>query len=550
MKMKRTVMIILAMLMLVTVIAGCNKQEADNAATTSTKQEATAKPEAKVTEAPEEIVMGYPIVEDGSVTLKYWLPIHPNAAKFIRDYGENEAFQELEKKTGVKVEYIHPTIGNEKENFNLLLVSGDLPDMMMIQLLPPKDVSKYKGGEFKGVNDGVFLNLKDYLEDYAPDYNELINSNSDVQNAVFGSDGEVAAFYKLNFNPTPPARRFIMRKDWLDEFGMDTPKTLNDIENYLKNAKETKDIAPYLFTSTGKEELLIGAYNILPDFYRKDDKVSLGIIQPEFKEYLALMNKWWEAGYISKDFTTFTNDPSIEPVFGTGDGGLYVGSVDTAYSKFTVAMEIAIESAPEPRLNENDAIHTRKMDFPLKKDVTVISNSSENKEIAVRWMNYAYTEEGSNIYNYGVEGKSWNMVDGKPQYTDYMLNNPDLPTNNALWILRVHFTPKLETASVLDMNPTIVKNVDGAAFRKRWSDYPNTDFSYRLPPIQLTSEELDARTSIMTQVNTYADEMILKFVVGVEPISNFDKYLEDLKAFGVDEAVAITQDAYDRFINK
>ncbi|MDR2072423.1 MAG: hypothetical protein LBP60_03200, partial [Spirochaetaceae bacterium] len=43
---------------------------------------------------------GYPIVTDGSVTLRYWTTLNASASKYIKGYAENTAHQEIEKKTG------------------------------------------------------------------------------------------------------------------------------------------------------------------------------------------------------------------------------------------------------------------------------------------------------------------------------------------------------------------------------------------------------------------------------------------------------------------
>ena len=36
-----------------------------------------------------------------------------------------------------------------------------------------------------------------------------------------------------------------------------------------------------------------------------------------------------------------------------------------------------------------------------------------------------------------------------------------------------------------------------------------------------------------------------EFIIGVEPIENFDTYFETVKSMKIEEAVRITQDAYD-----
>ena len=57
----------------------------------------------------------------------------------------------------------------------------------------------------------------------------------------------------------------------------------------------------------------------------------------------------------------------------------------------------------------------------------------EDPEKVAQFLNYGYTKEGHMLYNFGIEGESYEMVDGKPIYTDYVLNNPDgLTANQAL----------------------------------------------------------------------------------------------------------------------
>ena len=49
------------------------------------------------------------------------------------------------------------------------------------------------------------------------------------------------------------------------------------------------------------------------------------------------------------------------------------------------------------------------------------------------WCNYWYTPEGTLLANYGIEGKSWEYnEDGEPQFTDLILNNPDMAFDIAI----------------------------------------------------------------------------------------------------------------------
>lgn len=51
----------------------------------------------------------------------------------------------------------------------------------------------------------------------------------------------------------------------------------------------------------------------------------------------------------------------------------------------------------------------------------------------------------------------------------------------------------------------------------------------------------------MNDVKTYRDEMMAKFIMGAEPLSNFDKFVSTLKSMGIDEAVKAKQAALDRY---
>ena len=83
-----------------------------------------------------------------------------------------------------------------------------------------------------------------------------------------------------------------------------------------------------------------------------------------------------------------------------------------------------------------------------------------------------------------------------------------------------------------------------------WKGDTNEQNFLRLPPVTLTTEEAGERADIMIQVDTYANEMMLKFITGAESLDYFDTYLQELSARGLDRAIAITQTALDRYLAK
>ncbi|GIP15611.1 hypothetical protein J40TS1_12530 [Paenibacillus montaniterrae] len=72
----------------------------------------------------------------------------------------------------------------------------------------------------------------------------------------------------------------------------------------------------------------------------------------------------------------------------------------------------------------------------------------------------------------------------------------------------------------------------------------------RIPPVSIAIEDSSRFASIMTDINTYKDEMILKFIMGAESLDNFDKFVETIKALGIEEAIQIQQAALERYNNR
>ena len=57
--------------------------------------------------------------------------------------------------------------------------------------------------------------------------------------------------------------------------------------------------------------------------------------------------------------------------------------------------------------------------------VAVITTANKYPEATMRWLDYFYSEEGTVLCRLGIEGESYEVVDGKYQLLDNIKNNPD-----------------------------------------------------------------------------------------------------------------------------
>ena len=151
--------------MVVSFLAGCGRQNDSSSNTLETKQGTKAEQENamaqdSVQEQEESTgVQGsgiiFPLEEQ--VTLTMWAPFNVNAASVMEDFNGSVVFQEMEKMTNVHIEFIHPAIGQDSEQFNLMIASQEYPDMIM------GGISNSKGGGDLAVEEGVFLQLNDLI---------------------------------------------------------------------------------------------------------------------------------------------------------------------------------------------------------------------------------------------------------------------------------------------------------------------------------------------------------------------------------------------------
>ncbi|OBZ14921.1 ABC transporter substrate-binding protein [Bacillus sp. FJAT-27264] len=489
------------------------------------------------------------------LTLTYYVQGLGNAAPGIKTHNDIAAYQETEKKTGIHIDFQSPTTGQEKNQFNLLMSSGSYPDVI------EWGWNDYPGGGVGAMNSGVIIPLNDYIDKYAPNLTKLLADHPEIKKEVSTDDGRIYAFPFLRADPY--LRTYFglgIRQDWLDKLGLQVPTTIDEWHTVLKALKEgdpngngKADEIPLLIkkdTMLNFSNVFLNAWGITSQFYLKDGKVAYGNIQPEYKEFLETMRNWYAEGLIDRDYAA-TDDKQKDAKW---TGGLLAASelaVGGGIGKYMTAMSekdpgFNIVGAPYPTLKKGDK--------PVLGQITPIFNSvgaaitSSNKHIeeTVKWLDYKYGEEGSMLFNFGIEGKSYEMKDGFPTYTDDIMKNPDgMAFATALGRYAIPFGgPFVQDKRYQEQNVALPQQKDALS---TWMNVENGDW---LPTLSLTNDESARLAAIMTDVTTYRDEMFDKFVMGVEPIGNFNTFLKTIEGMGIQEAIDIQQAAYERYLKR
>ena len=146
---------------------------------------------------------------------------------FSRNGKANDSeLQEAERLTNIHIEWQHPIQGSEAETFNLIMVSQNYPDAMMCV-----DASYYVGGYDKYVDEDIILDLTDLISEYAPNYNDLRNSDDDIRRRTMTDEGRVPYFRTINKTLQPSFFGNMVRQDWLTQLA--TPDFLRHIQSSM-----------------------------------------------------------------------------------------------------------------------------------------------------------------------------------------------------------------------------------------------------------------------------------------------------------------------------
>ncbi len=498
---------------------------------------------------PEQITL--PIVKDRIVlkTFCTFEPIKGGAA--VNSYADIPAYKKMLELTNIDMQFVHPPVGQQNEQFNLMVSSGQYPDIIEWSWLT------YPGGPEKAIQDKVIIPLNDQVAKYAPNITKILADTPEARRQVITDTGLIYGFPFLRLaDQWRIITGFQANKAWLAKLGIALPNTLDDWYKMLvafrtqdpNGSGNPNDELP--FTAQGLARLMpfAGAWGINYGFYRIDNTVKFGPAEKEFLDFLTTMNKWYTEKLIDPDFVSTTGNQLDAKITGNKAGswnGLLSGLLgrleqlarqkDPSFS----IQGLPFPVGPAGKPYDNEA--ARLQYFPGT--AAAISTSSKYVKEAVKYLDYGYSPEGHMLMVFGIEGQSYRMVNGEPVFTEAITRNPTLSIDQAigLWSRGVS-SPPLVFDAALFRNRIFLP--DQHAAQAEWA---RGVIDRTMPPVTPTPDEGRRFGSLMSQINTYVDEMAAKFITGKEPLANWDKYLATLKQLNVDEAVALRQKALERY---
>ena len=496
-------------------------------------------------------VVELPLVEDGE-SLSFWLPYPFFVGNMVEDMAEDvSVLKELAARTGITMEITAINGEAEEEQFNLMIASGNYCDVIT-------DMSKYSLGYDSAIEEDVIIDLYDLVQEYAPNYWYYLTQDINTLATLVTDNGNLPCVATLYATAGAENAGYVVRQDWLDELGMSTPTTYDELAAYVEAANNTYGAQGMYLGSDGNDALFSFGFDCGSDYIVVDGEVQHSFQQDSFRTYLETAADWYSRGLIFNDFYLYGQDDTEDQMFCSGGLAVNVGrctSYDLFYG-YTDESYSAVYAPMNPvRVNADDQIHYSGTTGSLikKADTWSITESCSDPELVMELVNYLFSEEGQLLFNWGVEGEAYTLnADGEPEYTDMMINDPDMAYLFTAYLYASN-TASEYAPSIMDVSKQYYSFDDTA-----WDAYylyldDGADGSYNYPDgATLTADELTEYATYSSDVDTYVDTQLLAFITGqvVLDDASWADFQSNLESLGINEMVEAKQAAYDRYAEK
>ena len=484
-----------------------------------------------------------------------WTDAWPN------DFLKEGVMAEMEEKAGVDLDWQIYYNSDWSEQKSLLLASGELPDAFVGSIcLNSSDMAQ---------NKDYFVDLTPYInEETMPNLTKAMEECPELRAACTDRDGKIYSLpKKLPLRPTVCGNGLYINQDWLDNLGLEAPKTLDELTDVLLAfAKEDADgdgdpTNEIGLTNNAGTNLQADCQHILSVWgcmvsrnnnymgLNNDGEAVFVPAQENYKEAVKWMHMLWENGVLDPEY--FTQDGSAVTAKLQAEGGSKVGII-SAWTADSEAGQNADQYSLMEAVEGYNGIHyvecaTASLDITDRE--LVITTACEDPEALLKWADNFYDDLVSLQTFYGSLGVTVTANDDGT----YSVHSTDDDTSldTAAWSNSLRdFGPKY-------MNPEFYDKViipddvsDGTKLKEDEvnAKYVTTDKNTGMPALQYTEDELNRITAIGTDVYSYVEAMYAHWVVdgGVE--DEWDSYIEQLNAMGLEEMVSLQQGAYAAYL--
>lgn len=549
MNLKKLLSLALACIMCLAMLTACNGAASSTPAST---------PDAGSTPAEESNVTAvgeYPIAKE-TITFKIMGAKDPGGP----DWSELEVFQRLSEITNINFEFEVSETGTWPEQKNIALVGGEYGDIILRDK-SATDANMAVTDEETYGPQGIFLDLTDLIEQYAPNIKALMDANPDVKAAMTSMDGKIYGLPYVFHTATVQGHTGFFSEEWMNNVGIDkVPETTDELYTMLKAFKEQdangngdpNDEIPFtcVGVTTTIRDLLIPAFTGLPDglSFNLDNsgKVVYAPATEEYKEFLLFANKLYKEGLLDPEFSTQTAQQWQAKVK-VDQCGVYSGSPTTLDPSVT-AQQLSLP----PLTSSTNNSKVVKQPLYMYPGRAFITDKCSDPVAAIRLLDMFYATEENAVEGFsglttfvGWEGEHWQYTDSTK--TAYSWIEPVTGFSD----INKSISVNMELPGLLDFaampSGSLLMEMKCSQVAAQQAPYYNTANAYP-QHARFTAAESERGNVIENDLYTQVLMMTTKFIVGDTDIeAGWEDYLTSLEKIGLSELTEIKEAALVRW---
>ena len=468
------------------------------------------------------------------------------------DFNDLAIWREMEKLTGITIQFEAAPSGQSGEKLGLLFASNTLPDIIFKTSLNNVNVISY-------AEERQLIPLDSYLEEYAPNLNGMLEAQPEIRKAITMADGHIYGFpYLVTASPSNCSPKLFINTKALEAIGKQVPTTIDELTDVLRafkasdyNGNGTDDEVAW--AADGYAQVLKALYGTFGLGNRGGNSMNWDI-DPEsgelrfirttdgYRELITYLAGLYQEGLIDQEFFTgaipelTAKAEQNRLLFVTAQNSSYLST----YTDDFTGMEPLV-------VNAGDEKHWAGQTLAVYANNTFITNKCQNPAAAIQYFDYFYSEEGIRLYFMGIEGETWETDEnGKVVFTDYVKANPDgMGMEEALGTYVCWSgggNPSVANDEYFGSQLINATTVEAA--QKLLAYGPDviwpSSFSY-------TTEESELLAEYSLEIDTYISDMTSRFISGAESLDNWDKYVEQINNMDLAGYAELVQAALDRY---
>lgn len=322
--------------------------------------------------------------------------------------------QKLEEYTGVEIDFTWVPDASKTERLNAALASNSLADIVSLTEINNTTVRS-------SLASGMFWDVEPYLEEF-PNLAEISEDrleSSRIDGRIYG-----VPFLK-------PIARYgvLVRKDWLDNLGLDVPSTLEELAAVAQAFTEDDPDGNGADDTVGfveRDESFNVGFRSLSGYFgadnwftiTDDDEVIPSFMQPEYKEAMEWFRNIYDNGWMNSDFAVMAKNDQKNYIV-QGRGGIVLSGLqevrnyiddaagtDEEHMEWVLINDIVHENVERRILSDTNGGMGGWLAIP-KNNV----ETEEDLRVVLKFINDLMDEEPFTLMTQGIEGVHYEIDD-------------------------------------------------------------------------------------------------------------------------------------------